>query len=224
MAAVKHVVISTDTGLRIEAAANSRVFFNPSQYQLSRKVTWKELGGQLLTTPQLQFTGGGPRTLSMSLVFDSYENGTDVRELTGQVAALAEIDSSDNPKQRPPVCTITWGAYEKPHAGLPFKGVVENLTQKFTLFLPDGTPVRATIDIQFKEGEAPARQHRRTQLRQTSPLQARVRVIRQGDSLWGIAAQEYQDPGKWRLLAEANHIDNPRRLSSGSSLLIPELD
>jgi hypothetical protein len=221
--ALKRVLITTDTGLTIEASAQARVFFNPSQYQMTRKVDWKDLGNRGGTTPQLHFDKGGPRTLSMSLLFDTYESGTDVRALTGQVAKLAEIDTTDNKKGRPPVCTIVWGPRVDPYAGLPFTGVVESLTQKFTLFLEDGTPVRATLDINFKEGESPERQRRRNPPRSGSPLQGKVRVVRQGDSLWGLAAEEYGDPAKWRPIADANGIDNPRDLTPGTELLIPTL-
>jgi hypothetical protein len=220
--ALERVVITTDTGLKIEASARDRVFFNPSQYQMTRKLDWKELGSRGLTTPQLQFGKGGPRTLSMSLVFDTYESGDDVRTLTGQVAKLAEI-ATGSKLQRPPVCTVTWGPHVDPYAGLPFTGVVETLTQKFTLFLEDGTPVRATLDLQLKEGEAPERQRKRNPPRQGSPLQAKVRVVLQGDSLWGLAAEEYGDPAKWRQIAEANGIDDPRALDPGTELLIPSL-
>jgi hypothetical protein len=218
---VGRVHITTDTGLTIKAPANSRIFFNPSQYQMTRKVNWKDLPNPKMTTPPLQFTGGGPRTLSISLLFDTYERGTDVRELTAQVAALAEIDATANKLGRPPVCTIVWGDHSQPYAGLPFTGVVESLIQKFTLFLSNGTPVRATLDLQLKEGVSADTQRRRMHPKTGSPLQAKVRVVNQGDSLWSLAAREYGDPSRWRPIADANRIDNPRTLVPGSTLLIP---
>ena len=37
-------------------------------------------------------------------------------------------------------------------SGIPrFRGVVENLSVKYTLFLPDGTPVRATVNLRMKQ-------------------------------------------------------------------------
>jgi hypothetical protein len=32
-----------------------------------------------------------------------------------------------------------------------FKGVVEQLTTKYTMFLPDGTPVRATVSLRMRQ-------------------------------------------------------------------------
>jgi nucleoid-associated protein YgaU len=205
--ALTRVVIETDTGLKIQASADMRIFFNPNQYQLQRRVDWKELNTRSADFPQLQFDKGGPRSLTMSLLFDTYESKQDVRTLTRQVAQLAEVDGH---KSRPPVCTIVWGPVVEPYAGLPFKGVLESLTQKFTLFLEDGTPVRATLDVQFKEGESPARQRRR--------------VLRQGDTLWSIAAAEYGNPAQWRPIALANAITNPRLLEPGTELIIPSVE
>src|SRR6266508_6756903 len=148
--ALTRVLIETDTGLKVQASADTRIFFNPSEYQLQRRVDWKETNNRGVDLPQLQFEKGGRRSLTMSLTFDTYgsESPEDVRKYTGQIAKLAEVDG---PKERPPVCTITWGPTVHPYAGLPFKGVIESLTQKFTMFLADGTPVRATLDVQFKE-------------------------------------------------------------------------
>ncbi len=47
------------------------------------------------------------------------------------------------------------------------------------------------------------------------------RIVKDGDNLWAIAAKEYGDPEDWRLIAEANHIDNPRKLQPGRQLMIP---
>src|SRR5262249_60602433 len=49
---------------------------------------------------------------------------------------------------RPPLCTFTWGS------NMPvFKGVVEDLAVKYTLFLPDGTPCRATATLSMKQSD-----------------------------------------------------------------------
>jgi nucleoid-associated protein YgaU len=101
---------------------------------------------------------------------------------------------------------------------------MESLTQKFTLFLENGTPVRAMLDVQFKEGEAPEKQLKRNPRDRNSPLQPKIRVVQQGDSLWSIAAAEYGNPGKWRPIAEANKITNPRALEPGQELIIPSVE
>lgn len=221
--ALTRVVIKTDANETIEASAETRIFFNPNQYTLQKRVNWKESKARGLDLPQVQFDSGGSRTLSLSLQFDSYENTSnkDVRRFTKQIAKLAEVAEG---KDRPPVCTLTWGPTMDAYAGLPFTGVMESITQKFTMFLEDGTPVRATLDVQFKEVKDPERQLRETRRHRNSPLQARTRVVKQGDSLWSIANEEYKNPARWRPIAEANQIINPRELKPGQVLIIPSVE
>ena len=60
------------------------------------------------------------------------------------------------------------------------------------------------------------------------PLQSsdktKIRTVKQGDSLWAIAAEEYGDPALWRPIADENGIYNPRILEAGSEITIPPLE
>jgi nucleoid-associated protein YgaU len=44
----------------------------------------------------------------------------------------------------------------------------------------------------------------------------------EGDTLASIAFQEYEDPTKWRAVAEANKIDDPMRIKPGTVLTVPD--
>lgn len=56
----------------------------------------------------------------------------------------------------------------------------------------------------------------------TGESDLKTRVVEEGDTLWDIAAEEYGDPTKWPVIADANDIDNPRNLEVGTTLVIPE--
>jgi nucleoid-associated protein YgaU len=51
-------------------------------------------------------------------------------------------------------------------------------------------------------------------------------VVKRGDTLSRIAADEYDDPREWRRIADANPeaTANPLRLEPGTTLVIPPLD
>lgn len=217
---LRRISIETDGGLKIQPSGGSRVFFNPNQYTITKKVSWKSQTVLGLDVPVQHFQTGEPRTIGLSLLFDTYEDRTDVRDLTTQVAQLAEVKKGG----RPPLCRFFWGP-DQPNAGkLAFQGVIDSLTQKFTLFLDDGTPVRATVDLSLREIESPERQLKRIKPDKGSPLQARWHVVKRGDTLWGIAAAEYKDPARWRPIARANAIRNPRVLEPGALLLVPPVE
>ena len=48
--------------------------------------------------------------------------------------------------------------------------------------------------------------------------------IRDGDSLPSLSHRNYGDATRWRLIAEANGIDNPLALRRGAQLTIPTLE
>jgi hypothetical protein len=200
------VSITSQGQSKIDAA------FNPNQYSVSKSNTIAEAAIPGLEAPILQYVHGNTRTLDMDLFFDTYEKGTSVKTETDEIYALLNIVSSTH---APPICQIEWG-------GFSFQGVLDHVSGKFTLFLADGTPVRATLSVSFKEyidvqvlvQERPreSADHRKTW------------VVKSGDRIDNIAGQEYGDPGMWRPIAEANDLDDPSRLEPGFVLLIPALN
>lgn len=90
------------------------------------------------------------------------------------------------------------------------------------MFLDSGIPVRATMNLTFRSWQT-----KKEQL-QNIPRQSADRTkhatLKQGEQLWMLADREYEDPGKWREIAEANGIDNPRRLQAGQKIIVPRLE
>ncbi|WP_219837882.1 LysM peptidoglycan-binding domain-containing protein [Paenibacillus sp. R14(2021)] len=188
------------------------VLFNPSEYNLESGNTfaWQTIPG--LQTPIAQFISGEATTLSMDLFFDTYEKASDVRLLTAKVSKLLDVDKD---LHAPPSCRFVWGS-------LDFKGVVERVSQKFTMFLDSGLPVRATLNVSFRALQSMKEQYQN--IPRQSADRTKQKTLKQGDQLWMIAAEEYEDPGEWRAIAEANGIDNPRQLRTGRKIIVPRLE
>ncbi|XID90229.1 peptidoglycan-binding protein [Paenibacillaceae bacterium WGS1546] len=200
-----------------------KVLFNPNEYNLQAGNTysWKTIPG--LQSPIAQFISGEAATLTMDLFFDTYErlpddrdsdnyDTRDVRRFTDQITGLTKVD---NDLHAPPICRFLWGP-------LDFSGVVEKVSQRFTMFLDTGIPVRATLNVTFRKVLGMTEQYQETP--RQSADRTKQKTLKQGEHLWMIAAEEYEDPGMWRPIAEANGIDNPRRLATGRKLIIPRLD
>lgn len=188
------------------------VCFNPADYSLDKSNQYQDTSIPGLQSPVTQFVSGGAQTLTLELFFDTYEKQKDVREYTKKIDALVNIDPDIH---APPVCKFVWG-------GLEFKAVVEKVTKKFTMFLSDGIPVRATLNLTFKEYKTVEEQLQ--EIKRQSSDRTKVWTVREGDSLWSIAAVEYSDQGEWRHIARANKIVNPRILTPGTLLEIPPLE
>ncbi len=200
--------------------------FNPNEFTIERTNQYSEKQFPGMPSSTFQFIKGGARTLTMNLFFDTYEKGQDVRSLTDKITGWDSASSGgivapkglmdiDSELHTPPICFFVWGSFI-------FRCIIENVTKKFTMFLPSGVPVRATLNVRLKEYK-----DEETQLKEASFESAdRTKVwhVKQGDTLWLIAAQEYGDPSLWRPIADKNNIYNPRSLKIGSDLVIPPLE
>jgi phage protein U len=198
-----------------------KVLFNPTEYSFEDASKWQEQQGNR-RRPELQYTGGERKKLTMELFYDTYEKKEDVRLYTGKLSKLLAVTTDDkNSGKRPPTLELSWGKANK-DLGFPFKCVLESLKQQFTLFDSDGTPVRAKVSVAFKEYELPKEEQQREPRRGSFPEQ--TYTVREGDTLSFIAGALWNDPLKWRLLADANGIRNPRILTPGQSLLVPAIE
>ena len=56
-----------------------------------------------------------------------------------------------------------------------------------------------------------------------SPDRTKCRTLYEGQSLWGLAYEEYGDPEKWKEIARENHITNPLQVKPGQVLRLPAL-
>lgn len=222
MSLEKLQIVPERTGSKLQFDQSQAIvaLFNPIELNLNRSVGWESKKAKGRDVPELQFTTSEPRTLTIDLLFDTYDTPDlpkkDVRKVyTDKVLHLTTVEKHGD-KHRPPVCRLNWGRF-----GRIFQGVLEKLDQKFTMFMEDGTPVRAKVTCTFKEW----RTNREDQDRQQTESAdiAKMKVLRRGDTLSSIAAEEYLDPAMWRPIALANGIDDPLRVAPGRALIVPRL-
>jgi nucleoid-associated protein YgaU len=211
----------TKLKIQVETGENEfndvfEVLFNPNQISIQKATKWELTPTAERDAPTSQFTYGEPATLSMDLFFDTYEARSDVRVHTDRIYHLTTVEQHGD-LHRPPLCRLAWGTFNFSD----FQWVLQSLNQRFTLFLDSGTPVRATLSCTFKQWRSDELEARL--LKKQSPDVAKTRTVRRGDTLSSIAATEYKDPTQWRPIAEANRIDNPRKLKPGQVLTIPTL-
>jgi LysM repeat protein len=212
MALTKAQILVEHTGEKIP------VMFNPEEYTLNKDNNFASQTVPGLSSPLLQFVNGNLRTLEMELMFDTYLPVTtearptrDVREETDRVLKLLDIDGE---LHAPPIVQVSW-------ASLQFRGVLARASQKFIMFLSDGRPVRAKINVTFNEFIDVDREAKEVN-RQTADF-TKTHTVTQGETLSGIAARYYENPRQWRPIAVASGMDDPRALVVGELLQIPKL-
>ena len=216
MALEKAVITNTTT------AEHIAVMFNPEDYSLSRENNFAQVAVPGLSAPIIQFSHGNQQSLDMELFFDTYEAhregsrqiataGEDVRKHVRRITDLMNIQPVTH---APPVLLFTWGS-------LAFTCVLTRATQKFIMFLPDGTPVRARVQAtfsQYNNAELEAKEIKR----ETADY-SKFHVVKPGEKMASIAAAAYGDPRLWRAIALRNAVADPRALEAGQRLAIPRL-
>ncbi len=192
-------------------------YFNPQAVRVTKTLKPKEQKTAGQNAPAPQFTAGDAAKIEFGeLLFDTFETRTNV--YNQHVSRLESLILLDEHLHRPVRVMFSWGtgwgdAQGQINTGLWF---VTGLDVNYTMFLPNGTPVRATCKLTLTEvpKEAPTK---------SSPDTAHVHLVARSDTLQGIAFREYDDPAQWRRIAEANGIDDPLALQPGRRLLIPPI-
>lgn len=193
--------------------------FNPTEYTVAKTNNWPSKPVVGKDVPKLDFTGGGARTMTVELMFDVFEEANaDVRKHTDVLSKMTLIDASKKnaktKKARPPYVLFEWGENWQ------FKAVVTSLSIRFTLFRKNGVPVRALAAVTLTEAVDEADKKGTNPTSYAEPGLKR-RVVRPRDTLAGIAYEEYGHSGLWRLIAEANRIDDPMSIEPGQVIAIP---
>ena|SRR6476646_3616816 len=201
---------NVDTGDRID------VLFNPKEYKIAKSNGWQKSKTSGGNVPAMTFQNGNPATLTLQLFFDTYEKKEDVRKYTNKIADLMAVkikEGGKSKKLRPPFVKFHWGL------NWTFKAVITSMNQNFNLFMQNGTPVRATVDITLQEIED---EKAKPGQNPTSGGASgrRTHVVEAGETLDMIAFNELGDSAAWRNIADLNRIANPLSLRPGSILVV----
>jgi hypothetical protein len=191
--------------------------FNPKELSISKTAKWgrsAQKGNKNSGVPQFQ--GPEPCKLALEMFLDASDTHDDsvVKKVEQLFSCCVPTDDSHQQKKpSPPWVIFHWGGLTS------FVGYIHSVTVKYTLFTPDGLPIRGTATVNLeeipKEGE-------QKQNPTSGALSAhRVHTVLTGDTLASIAWREYGDPAMWRAIATVNAIEDPMRLRAGSSLLVP---
>jgi hypothetical protein len=187
-------------------------------------------GGSRLADDPLLFTGGGVTEIWLDLLFDVTLSGstiqsTDVRDLTRPIWQLAESGEQVDGYGRPPVVSFFWGRAWNVRA------VVAAVAERFEQFAAGGAPRRSWMRLQLlrvnelEAAEAGAPAEEAVDVYQVegggvAPGEEQEATA-PGQRLDELAQRYYGDASLWRLIAEANGIDDPLSVPAGQVLRIP---
>lgn len=189
--------------------------FNPYEYTVSQSNSYdyKPTAG---ADTKVEFKSAGPQTLTLSLIFDAYENENqmerDVSQTTRKLWLLMTPEDINIKKPDAPFVVFEWGVFK-------FVAVITNMIQKFILFDHKGVPLRAKVDITFTQYKSETKDYQTLANQDESIPETAIALP--NDRLESISANNLGDPANWRDVATANNITNPLALRPGQNLLLP---
>lgn len=182
-----------------------KCMFNPFEFSISKTNTWGENAGSGQDQGRVRFQKGGPRSLTLNLVFDTSDKGTDVQSLTRPLWDMMKVTQTDASTETnlsdPPDVEFDWGGKIK------FRAIIKQLTEQFTFFKEDGTPLRSKITIALQEREP------------EDPPPAQQPGAAGADATAGEAvtsADNVAGSEGWRDTAAAAGIANPLNVATGT--------
>lgn len=189
--------------------------YRPTTLALKKTVTWKGEATAERNVPLKRFGGGNAATIDLELFFDTTGTGEDVRTYTDDLMSLVVKENARSDAQ-PPLCRFKWGQIST------FLAYATKCDITYNFFLPDGTPLRATVSMTLNQY---LDESVRTGQNPTSLSEARKTwIVTEGDRLDLIAYEEYGNPAHWRHIARVNNIDDPFSLRPGQVLKLTPVD
>ncbi|MDP9091480.1 MAG: LysM peptidoglycan-binding domain-containing protein [Actinomycetota bacterium] len=196
--------------------------FNPETITITKTNDWGSDPMPGKGVPRLEFKGQSSGTMNFDLVFDTTADGRPVTDYTNKLLSQMEIDpnlpgTNENTNNgRPPMVVFHWGQLYS------FPAVIRSATVTFDYFSSSGVPLRAKVKLDMTQYMA-SRAFTKQNPTSGTPEPHRVHRVQPGETLDRISARYYGDSTRWRLLADANGVEDPLSIRPGSLLSVPLL-
>lgn len=128
----------------------------------------------------------------------------------------ADSTNQSTGKGEPPHVLFRWGRFE-------LEAVITDISQKMSLFMKDGTPVRTVVEISLQQVEDES-QHAGQNPTSGEGVAPKTRTLYSGERLDLIAWEEYEDSTQWRRIVDANDLLDPLHLHPGQIIVIPPIE
>ena len=117
-------------------------------------------------------------------------------------------------EHEPQVVTVIWGTFN-------FQGRLSSLKLNYTLFKPDGSPLRAKVQLSFTGYIPVDKQNKKAQ--NSSPDLTHIIEIKAGDTLPLLCHQIYKDSSYHIEVARHNNLTSFREIKPGTRIYFPPL-
>lgn len=214
----------SDPGFRTKVTGVTnpfQVWINPSSYSYSAQVLYNDRQAQGSPGPSPEFNRVGDEDVAFDLLFDATgviappPGQSQVHGVSDALNQFMRLVSTVNGTiHSPNYLVLSW-------AQLQFECVLTSLKIDYTLFRPDGTPLRAKVAVSFKSFQSETALAKEAAL--ASPDMTHIVTVVSGDTLPNLCHRIYGDSGYYMKVAAFNGLLSFRDVSAGTQLLFPPL-
>lgn len=195
---------------------------NPESLNRNLKVTLNQQQGQGNQGTNPDYKGTEPEVIKLDFVLDEtnsiqgYKPIGEKKFVKDQLKALMNTVYKMNCKtHRPNFLKIHWGS-------LVFPCILTDLALNYTLFKPNGDPLRIKVSTTFLEYLS--QEERVAKECKKSPDLTHVKQVKAGDRLDWMTHQIYNNPKYLTQIARANGLTTFRKIKPGIELVFPPLE
>jgi contractile injection system tube protein len=197
------------------------VLINPDTYTHNYTIQYNDATGQGKNGTFTVFRRMGEETVSFTITFDGTGVVPGAPAEGGTSSIKQQIDSFrtlvfayNGQKHRPNFVKLLWGT-------LLFKCQLKTLSLKYTLFTPEGEPVRAEADVLFAGYNSAADLEK--DANKSSPDMSHLVTVKAGDTLPLLCYRIYGTSVPYAEVARVNRLGGFRRIEPGTQLLFPPM-
>lgn len=193
------------------------VMLNPDNIKWDRSVEYNEQQAPDTSSPSQKYKSTPTEKLSFDIVIDCTGIVDATRtNMKTEITALETIMYTYNGTiHRPNFVKITWGQ------DITFGGVLTSFNVSYTLFRPDGSPLRAKVSLAFSEYVSPSTVAQ--QDGQSSPDITHMVDVVQGMNLPQMCEKVWRDYSYYVPVARFNDLNKFRNLKGISRLIFPPI-
>ncbi len=193
------------------------VMINPDNIKWQRSIEYNEQQAPDSSSSSQKYKSTPSDKLNFDITIDC-SGVVDAKrtDMAAEISALEKIVFTYNGDiHRPNFVSIQWGK------NFTFKGVLTSFDTSYTLFKPDGSPLRAKISLAFSQYISPSTVEKLD--KKTSPDITHVVDIKDGDNLPQLCEKVWNDKSYYAAVAKFNNLNKFRNLKGVSSLVFPPI-
>jgi hypothetical protein len=200
-----------------QACGAFSVQINPESYRHSHSTQYTKNDSTDTAGVTTKFYVQDPQTITFDFTLDGTGVVPGVTSVADAIASFKTVAYSYNGAiHSPNYLKLIWGN------GMQFQCRLTSLEIDYTLFQPDGTPLRAKLTVGFEEYLSPQEIVQRAN--KNSPDMTHARQVVAGDTLPMMCYRIYGDSKYYVQVAQYNQLSNFRQLTPGTTLFFPPLE